>query len=242
MQQAAGSGRDGAPHGVLAAAPPGPGGRRDGWLRVPAGQRPAARHARPGVPGTLAAAPAGRRPAGARPPRPAAPQIVIAGAHGGAGVTTLAALLRLELAGAAAGQAVRIGELPPVPDADPARIAAAGWLPVPPPGAALIITARGTAEGARRAVIAVTALERRAIRPVAVAVVADGAGPEPRQAAQRFGLICDRCGPLIRVPFAAALRAGAAPGAARLPRRLYSAVYSLAALAAAGNGRERRPC
>ena len=114
---------------------------------------------------------------------------------------------------------LRIGEMPPVPDADPARIAAAGWLPVPPRGTPLIIAARGTAEGARRAVIAVTALERRGIRPVAVAVVADGAGPEPRQAAQRFGLLAGGAGPLIRVPFAAALRAGADPAAARLPRR-----------------------
>ena len=146
---------------------------------------------------------------------------MIAGAHGGAGVSTLAALLRLEFAGAPAGRGPRIGEMPPVPDADPARIAAAGWLPVPPRGTPLIIVARGTAEGARRAVIAVTALERRGIRPVAVAVIADGAGPEPRRAAQRFGLLDGRAGPLIRVPFAAALRAGADPAAARLPRRLY---------------------
>jgi hypothetical protein len=164
---------------------------------------------------------------------------VIAGAHGGAGVTTLAALLRLEFGGLPPGQAPRIGEMPPVPDADPARIAAAGWLPVPPPCAVLIIAARGTAEGARRAVIAVTALERRAIRPAALAVVADGAGPEPRQAAQRFALVGERCGPLIRVPFAAALRAGAAPGSVRLPRRLLNATYALAAVAAAGLGRER---
>ncbi|SRR6266568_3590881 len=201
-------------------------------LRAAPGRRPPARHARPWK---LAAAPGGQRPP--RAPRPAAPQIVIAGAHGGAGASTLAALLRLHLA-APGGHGPRVGEMPPAPDADPARIAAAGWLPVPPPGTRVIIAARGTAEGARRAVIAVTALERHGIYPVAVAVVADGAGPEPRQAAQRFALIEGRAGPLIRVPFAAALRAGASPAAARLPRRLAGAVHDLAALAAAGPRRE----
>jgi len=202
--------------------------------RPPAGPGPRvqARHARPPM---LVADPAGRRPA--RAPRPAVPQIVIAGAHGGAGASTLAALLRLAFGGAPPGRRPQVGEMPPVPDADPARIAAAGWLPVPPPGTALILTARGTAHGARRAVIAVTALELRGIRPVAVAVIADGAGPEPRQAAQRFDLIGGRAGPLIRVPFAAALRAGASPAGARLPGRLLAAVNSLAALAAAGPGR-----
>ena len=209
---------------------------RDRWLRASGGQRPPARHARSGAPGSQVAAPAGRRPP--RPTRPAAPQIVIAGAHGGAGVSTLAALLRLEFDGVPPGHAPQIGEMPPVPDADPERIAAAGWLPTPPPGTVLIIAARGTAEGARRAVIAVTALERRAIRPAALAVVADGAGPEPRQAVQRFGLIGGRCGPLVRVPFAAALRAGTAPESARLPRRLLNATYALAVLVAAGPGRE----
>jgi len=216
-------------HQALRADPPG----------APADGRATAVHAGPGAQGMLVAAPGGRRPPPAGPRRRPAPQVVIAGAHGGAGVSTLAALLRLEFAGAPAGRGPRIGEMPPVPDADPARIAAAGWLPVPPRGTPLIIVARGTAEGARRAVIAVTALERRGIRPVAVAVIADGAGPEPRRAAQRFGLLDGRAGPLIRVPFAAALRAGADPAAARLPRRFTAAVNCLAALAAAGPGRSR---
>ena len=225
MPQAVGGGPGEAHHQALRAALPG----------APADGRAAAGHARPGGPACWSP----RRGAGARRRRArrhSAPQIVIAGAHGGAGVTTLAALLRLEFAGAPAGRGPRIGEMPPVPDADPARIAAAGWLPVPPRGTPLIIVARGTAEGARRAVIAVTALERRGIRPVAVAVIADGAGPEPRQAAQRFGLLGGRAGPLIRVPFAAALRAGADPAAARLPRRLLAAMDCLAALLAAGTG------
>lgn len=219
---------------MLQAAAGGPGeARQDAGPPTAPRPRPPARHARTPM---LTAAPAGR-PA-SRAPRPAVPQILIAGAHGGAGASTLAALLRLEFAGAPPGRRPQVGEMPAVPDADPARIAAAGRLPVLPPGTALIVAARGTAHGARRAVIAVTALELAGIRPVAVAVIADGAGPEPRQAAQRFGLIDGRAGPLIRIPFAAALRAGASPAGTRLPRRFLSAVNTLAALAAAGPGRQ----
>jgi hypothetical protein len=170
--------------------------------------------------------------------RPYRPEIMIAGAHGGAGVTTLVALLRLELGtGRPAGSIPRVHALPAIPDADPRRIAAAGWLPVPPPGTPLILTARGTAEGARRAVIAVAALGHRGIQAAVIAVIADGAGPEPRQAAQRFGLIAGRGGALIRVPFAAPLRAGTDPAAARLPRRLRAAVADLAELAVPAPGR-----
>jgi hypothetical protein len=156
---------------------------------------------------------------------------MIAGAHGGAGTTTLAALLRLALGRTAAGIRLGVHDMPAIPDADPAQLAGAGWLPRPRPGVPLIIVARGTAEGARRAVLAVTALERGRIRPVAVAVVADGAGPEPRQAAQRLDQLAGRAGPLVRVPFAAALRAGASPGRARLSRRLDLALDDLTALA-----------
>lgn len=200
--------------------PPAPGG-------PPAG-RAGARHARP-APGIRVAGPA--RPGRPQVPHPARLQVVIGGAHGGAGVSTLAGLLRREFAGTPAGRGIRVVEMPPVPDADPAQIARAGWLPLPPPGTPLIIAARGTAEGARRAVIAVTALERRGLRPAAVAVIADGAGPEPRLAGQRLDLIAGRAGPLIRVPFAVALRAGASPASARLSRRMHAAVTGLAALA-----------
>jgi hypothetical protein len=204
---------------------------------VPGRERPQrARHARGGqaaaIPG--AAAPRARE---ART-RPRAPEILIAGAHGGAGVSTLAALLRLELGtGRLAGSIPRVHALPAIPDADPRRIAANGWLPVPPPGTPLILTARGTAEGARRAVIAVAALGHRGIQAAVIAVIADGAGPEPRQAAQRFDLIAGRGGALIRVPFAAPLRAGTDPAAARLPRRLRAAVADLAELAVPAPGR-----
>ena len=81
-------------HQALRADPPG----------APADGRATAVARRPGGAGH-AGRRAGRQAPGRRPPPPSAPQIVIAGAHGGAGVTTLAALLRLEFAGAPAGQA-----------------------------------------------------------------------------------------------------------------------------------------
>jgi hypothetical protein len=124
-----------------------------------------------------------------------------------------------------------VGVTAALPDVDPAQIAASGRLRVPPPAVPVIIAARGNAEGARRAVIAVTVLEQRGTWPVAIALVADGAGPEPRQAAQYLDLIGTRAGPVVRVPFVPALRAGTLPGAVRMRRGLHDAVTGLLTLA-----------
>jgi hypothetical protein len=167
---------------------------------------------------------------------------VIIPAHGGAGASTLAQLLRRELASDPAGNGWRVDPTPPIPDGDPGQIAAADWLRVPPAGMPVIVAARGTAEGARRAVIAVTALEYRGVRTAAIAVIADGAGPEPRQAAQRLDLVAGRGGPVVRVPFAAALRAGGRPEAIRLPRRLHDTVVRLLTLAMTERARAGQPC
>lgn len=176
------------------------------------------------------------RPGGPSAPRPALRPIVIIPAHGGAGATTLAGLLRRELASDPAGLGWRVDITPALPDGDPGQLAAARWLRVPPVSVPVIIAARGTAEGARRAVIAVTVLERRGLWPAAIALVADGAGPEPRQAGQRLDLVDGRAGPAVRVPFTAALRAGGRPESIRLPRRLRDAVIQLLALTVAGAG------
>jgi hypothetical protein len=124
-----------------------------------------------------------------------------------------------------------VGVTAALPDADPAQIAASARLRVPPPAVPVIIAARGNAEGARRAVIAVTALEHRGTWLVAIALVADGAGPEPRQAAQYLDLIGTRAGPVVRIPFVAALRAGTLPGAVRMRRGLHYALTGLLTLA-----------
>jgi hypothetical protein len=187
--------------------------------------------ARPPGPGGRHAAPA--RPGGRGVPRLTG--VLVAGAHGGAGASTLAALLRAEAAGRVPVRDLQFA----FPDGDPARIAAAGLLPGQVAGP-LVIAARGTAEGARRAVIAVTALACLGIRPAALAVVGDGVGPLPRAAAQRLDLIGDRAGPVVHVPFAASLRAAAAPGSARLTGPLRRAVAELAELAAPPQQEGRR--
>jgi hypothetical protein len=177
----------------------------------------------------------------ARPGRPAPAgqaqrQVVIIPAHGGAGASTLFTWLSPP-----EGRGWRVDVTPALFDADPAQMAAADWLRLPPPEVPLIIAARGNAEGARRAVIAVTTLEHRRIWPVAIALVADGAGPEPRQTAQYLDLIGDRAGPVVRVPFVAALRAGAGAATVRMRGSLYDAVADLLALALPEPARTRRP-
>jgi hypothetical protein len=146
-------------------------------------------------------------------------------------------LLRRELGGTPAGRGWRVGGMQALPDADPGRIAASEGLRVPPPDVPLIIAARGNAQGARRAVVAVTTLEYRRVWPAAIALVADGAGPEPRQTAQHLDLIGDRAGPVVRVPFVAALRAGTGPGDIRIRGSLHDALTGLLALAVPGPAR-----
>ena len=199
------------------------------------GHQDARRHG----PGMLVAGRAG--PARPGPVRQGRRQIVIFPAHGGAGASTLVTWMRRELGGAPAGHGWRVDDTPALPDANPERVAASDWLRVPPPDIPLIIAARGNAQGARRAVIAVATLEHRGIRPVAIALVADGAGPEPRQAAQHLDLIEGRAGPVIRIPFAAALRAGALPGDVRMRRGLHDAITGLLALAVPAPGQARQP-
>lgn len=168
-------------------------------------------------------------------PFPGAPALppagfFVAGAHGGAGTSTLAALLRAETA---AWQAARlpVSELPAFPDEDPAGIASRARLRDRLAGP-VIVVARGNAEGARRAVTAVTALGYLRIRPAVLAVISDGAGPLPRAAGQRLDLLGDRAGIVIPVPFEAALRAAASPAGARLRRPLRRAVTEIAEAAA----------
>ena len=195
------------------------------------------RHAR------LAGETAGTEPAATPVRRPARLAAFVAGAHGGAGTSTVAHLLRAHLAGSwPEGQVPRVHDKFAIPDGPPEAIAMTGMLPVPPPGTPLILVARATADGARRAVIAVSALSRCGIWPAALAVVGDGAGPEPRQASQRFTLITDRpdrCGPLIPIPFDMALRNGTAHGTGQLARPLGIAISALATAAGLAGGEVR---
>jgi hypothetical protein len=214
----------------------------------PGTARRAARGATAAPPARSARVPA---PDARRRPRHAAPEpaghrelpaltgLLVVGAHGGAGTTTLAALLRAEMTAGREGPPVPVRDLRSVPDGDPDRMARSGRLLPGRVAGPLVVAARGNAEGARRAVVAVTALGYLGIRPAAVALVGDGAGPLPRAAAQRLDLLGDRGGPVVEVPFAASLRAAASPGQAQLPGRLLRAVTELAGLALS-QGREGR--
>lgn len=186
-------------------------------------------------PGAAQHPPPGTGAAGSAPypgaPPPALAGFFVAGAHGGAGTSTLAALLRAETA-AWQGARLTVRELPAFPDEDPVGIASRATLHGRLAGP-VIVVARGNAEGARRAVTAVTALGYLDIRPAVLAVISDGAGPLPKAAAQRLDLLGDRAGVIIHVPFEAALRAAASPAGARLRSPLLRAVTAIAATAAA---------
>lgn len=166
----------------------------------------------------------GTWPPGGPARRDPAAGLLVAGAHGGAGTSTLAALIREQL-----GAGMPVYELPACPDSDPAAVAAATALPAM--AGPVIVVARGTSEGARRAVIAVTVLELVGIRPAALAVTGDGAGPLPRAAMQRLAALDGRVGAVIRVPFAAELRALGYSQQMRLPARLVRAVTDVLAAA-----------
>jgi hypothetical protein len=170
-------------------------------------------------------------PPARRPARPVLTGWFVAGAHGGAGTSTLAALLRAEVAVAWPDARLPVHDLHAFPDRDAAEITARTALPGPIAGP-FIVAARGNAEGARRAITAVAALGYLGVRPAVLAVISDGAGPLPRTAAQRLDLLGDRAGTIILVPFAAALRAAASPQEARLPRPVRRAVTAIAEAAA----------
>lgn len=150
-----------------------------------------------------------------RPPAQLPPagwrDLIVVGAHGGAGVTTLAALLRDALGGAA----WRVYDLPP-------------RLPPDPHGRPLVLVTRGTVPSAGRAIRAVTVLAREGIPLTAMAVVADGVGREPAEAAARFRLLAGRAGEIVRVPFVAGLRLVDDPAEVRLPKQAARAVARLA--------------
>lgn len=180
-----------------------PGGstRRLSWP-VPALSRPGAED------------PAGRAPFLAGPPPRARyladGTIAVAGAHGGSGCSTLAALL---------APARDLGVLRPGHMRKPPEL---GVGPV-------VLTARNTAAGATRAIsVAGTVVTAWRVRLLAVAVVSDGL-PELADAAYRYRLLSYRV-PVIRVPFVAAIRAGGDPLAAALPRRARHALTDIRAL------------
>jgi len=106
----------------------------------------------------------GPRQAGPAPaPRHAPPgEVVLVGAHGGAGVTTLAGLLR------------------PAWDMGVARRPGPGRRPLRPTGRPVVLAARNTAAAAARAVTATGLLAEQGVQVTVLAVISDGLPSPPR--------------------------------------------------------------
>jgi hypothetical protein len=147
----------------------------------------------------------------ARPRYPPLREIVLIGAHGGAGVTTLAGLLR------------PAWDLGVVRRPGPGR----GLRPC---GRPVVLVARGTLPAAGRAVAATRLLAGQDVQVAVLAVIGDGL-PEPAEARYRFGVLEGRVGAVIRVPFVPAFRAAADPLSVDLPRRARRALAAIRALA-----------
>jgi hypothetical protein len=144
-------------------------------------------------------------------------ELVIWGAHGGAGTTTLAAWLQ---------PAWDMGAMPCEPDPlYPASVAR---------GRALVVACRNTAWSARQATKAVTAVTEQGGRVAVLAVVSDG-WPEPVTARQRFQLLEAHVGAVIRVPFVFGLRMADNPAEVPLSHWARRAVAQIKAAAGRKN-------
>lgn len=139
------------------------------------------------------------------------PELVVWGAHGGAGTTTLAIWLQ---------PAWDMGAMRPEPNPPyPARVAA---------GRPLLVACRCTASSAQLATAAVAAVRRQGGEVIALVVVSDG-WPEPAVAASRFRLLQPQVGAVIRMPFIPGLRLADNPEVP-LPRRVRQAVDQIQAI------------
>ncbi len=139
-------------------------------------------------------------------------ELRIFGAHGGAGTTTLALLLK---------PARDMGAL--ATDADHAY-------PVPNPDAdPVLVTCRCTTWSAIKASDALSALTRNGIRIKVLAVVSDG-WPEPPIATAWFRLLSAQVGAVIRVPFIPWLRMTNDPALITLPRSARRALDQIRAI------------
>lgn len=144
-------------------------------------------------------------------PQPQRRELVIWGAHGGAGTSTLATWLQ---------PAWDTGAMRPEPDPPfPAVLAR---------GRALVVTCRSTPWSASQATKAITTVTRQGGRVTVLAVVSDG-WPEPATATRRFQLLEPQVVAVIRVPFVPALRAADDPDLVPLPRRTRRALLRIQA-------------
>jgi hypothetical protein len=140
-------------------------------------------------------------------------EIVVVGAHGGAGTTTLAILLR------------------PSWDTGTVRSPARGCPSIRPTGGRpLALVSRNTVAAAARTTVAVNAITWHG-EPIAVLVIVSDGLPEPAAAAYRFQVLAPRVGAIVRVPFIASLRAADDPAQVNLPRRARRSIADIRARA-----------
>lgn len=115
--------------------------------------------------------------------------VVVVGAHGGAGTSTLAELLR---------PAWDMGVLSAL--VDPSRS------PLDSGGRPVVVACRDTVGSAKHATWAVTLLNATGEHIAALVITSDGTGPEPRDATARFELLTGRVDGVVRMPFVPAYR------------------------------------
>jgi hypothetical protein len=140
-------------------------------------------------------------------------ELVIWGAHGGAGTSTLAFWLQ---------PAWDMGAMRPDPDPPyPAEVAC---------GRALAVACRCTAWSARQATKALAAVARQGGQVAVLAVVSDG-WPEPATATRRFALLESEVRAVVRVPFIPALRLADDPAEVPLSRWARRALTQIQAAA-----------
>jgi hypothetical protein len=144
-------------------------------------------------------------------------ELVICGAHGGAGTTTLATWLQ---------PAWDMGAIPPGPDTPhPAALAH---------GRALVVVCRNTAWSAVQATKAVNAVTSQGGTVAVLAVVSDG-WPESAGARYRLRLLEAQVGAVIRVPFVFGLRMADDPAEVPLTRWARRAMAQIRAAAGRRN-------
>ncbi|MGI5325080.1 hypothetical protein [Actinomadura nitritigenes] len=114
--------------------------------------------------------------------------VVVAGAHGGAGTSTLATLLQAEWDMGSIEHLLEL-ERPPLHAK----------------GRPIVLAVRNTAVAATRATAAIGVLRKWDERVAVLAIVSDG-GPETREATARFALLEARVGGVVRIPHVRQLR------------------------------------
>ncbi|GAA4238134.1 hypothetical protein GCM10022254_52820 [Actinomadura meridiana] len=142
--------------------------------------------------------------------------VVVVGAHGGAGTSTLAALLPA---------AWDMGSIRP--------LLQVGRAPLRAMSRPVVLAARNTVVAARDATAAIGALNGWGERVSALAIVSDG-GPESRDATARFALLEGRVGGVVRVPHVRSLRLVEDPSTVEVPGRARQALDELRRLTGRG--------